>query len=226
MKKYPDTLFAQKTFEVADGEATVDADLNVEDKSVAAQVKWVSDKLLDGVKTTLNLHGDSKDKLTRVGAEFNKDVDGRTIELKGDYHLADSRLDAEATLTQDKTTAEIAFNTGDEDIRLQLSHELDDNNVPKGSYSTKTGEVSYGWTRKWEGGEIDGTYHPQNGGRAVLQWTDKGAQGNWKTRCVTPNSTQKVEYWSHCCRLEFALPSSLTSTLVLTRLLSNALLTV
>ena len=182
LKKYPETLFAQKTFDIADGEATVDADVNVEDKTVAAQVKWVSDKLLDGVKTTLNLHGDSKDMLTRVGAEFEKDIDGKNLEVRGDYNLADSRLDAEAKLRADKTTAEVAFNTGDEDIRIQLSHDLDANNAPKGSYSTKSGEIAYGWTRKWEGGELDGTYHPSNGGRAVLEWTDKGAIGDWKTR--------------------------------------------
>jgi len=192
LKKYPETLFAQKTFDIADGEATVDADVNVEGKTVAAQVKWVSDKLLDGVKTTLNLHGDSKDMLTRVGAEFEKDIDGKNLEVRGDYNLADSRLDAEAKLRADKTTAEVAFNTGDEDIRIQLSHDLDANNAPKGSYSTKSGEIAYGWTRKWEGGELDGTYHPSNGGRAVLEWTDKGAKGDWKTRAEVPLANNEI----------------------------------
>jgi len=192
LKKYPETLFAKKTFDVADGEATVDADVNVDDKSLSANVKWVSDKLVDGMKTTLRFSGNSNEKITSIGAEINKNVDGRDVELKGTYNLGDSRLDANGKVVVDKTTAEVSYNSGDEDIRLQLSHDLDDHNTPKGSYSTKTGQVAYGWTRKWEGGELDGTYHPDNGGRAVLEWTDKGNQGDWKTRAEVPLANNEI----------------------------------
>jgi len=192
LKKYPETLFAQKTFDVADGSATVDADLNVEGKTVSVAAKWVTDKLMDGVKTTLNLNGDSKDKVTSVGGEFNKDVNGNDVTIKGCYRVSDSRLDVEGKVSHDKATAEVTYNTGDEDIGLSLKYDLDESNSPKGSYSTKSGEVAYGWTRKWEGGELDGTYHPGNGGRAVLEWTDKGNKGDWKTRAEVPLANNEI----------------------------------
>jgi len=192
LRKYPETLFAKKSMEIADGQATVDADVNLDSKTVAVNAKWVSDKLLDGVKTTLHLEGNNRDMLTAVGAEINKNVDGRDVELRGTYNVADQKVRANGKVVMDKTTAEISYNTADEDLQLHLSHDLDSNNSPKGSYSTKTGEVAYGWTRKWNGGELDGTYHPSNGGKAVLEWTDKGARGDWKTRAEVPLQNNEI----------------------------------
>jgi len=192
LKKYPETLFAKKTLDVADGQATIDADLNIDGKTVAVAAKWVSDKLVEGVKATLHLEGNNKDYLTQVGAEVNKNIDGKDVELKGTYNVADQKVRANGKVVVDKTTAEVAYNTADEDLQLSVSHDLDANNTPKGSYSTKTGEVAYGWTRKWNGGELDGTYHPGNGGKAVLEWTDKGAKGDWKTRAEVPLANHEI----------------------------------
>lgn len=192
LKKYPETLFAKKTIDIADGQATVDADLDIDGKTVSVAAKWVSDKLVDGLKTTVHVEGNNKDYLTSVGAEINKDIDGNNVELKGVYNVADQKVRANGKVVRDKTTAEVSFNTADEDLQLHLSHELDANNAPKGSYSTKTGEVAYGWTRKWTGGELDATYHPGNGGKAVLQWTDKGSQGDWKTTAEIPLANNEI----------------------------------
>lgn len=126
--------------------------------------------------------------------------------------VADQKVRANGKVVVDKTTAEVAYNTADEDLQLSVSHDLDANNTPKGSYSTKTGEVAYGicfdsfdiisqshhickclgWTRKWNGGELDGTYHPGNGGKAVLEWTDKGSKGDWKTRAEVPLANHEI----------------------------------
>jgi len=192
LKKYPETLFAKKTLDIADGQATVDADLNIDGKTLNVAAKWVSDKLVDGLKTTLHLEGNNKDMLTSVGAEVVKDVDGNNVELKGHYQLSDQKANLGAKINRDKSTAKVSFNTGDEDLQIELSHDLDANNAPKGSYSTKTGEIAYGWTRKWNGGELDGTYHPGNGGKAVLEWTDKGSRGDWKTTADIPLANNEI----------------------------------
>jgi hypothetical protein len=103
-------------------------------------------------------------------------------------HSQKAKLNAK--VRHEKTTAEVGYNTADEDITVAVSHDLDDHNTLHPSYSTKTGHVSYGWTRKWNGGELDATYHPSDK-KAELEWTDKGTLGDWKTRAEVPLDDSK-----------------------------------
>jgi len=179
-KKLPETLFAKKTFAVADGTATVDADLDVNSKRVSVAAKWVSDRL----GLTVSADADSKDHLTRVGAEKTERIENNDLVLKGSYDVANQKISAAAKVTRDKTSAEASYNTADEDMTITVSHDLDEVNTLHPSYSTKSGKIAYGWTRKWNGGELDANY--VHGDKAVLEWTDKGNRGDWKTKAEVP----------------------------------------
>ena len=184
-KKTPDSLFAKRSVEIADGTATVDADLEVDSKKLSVAAKWVSDKL----GLTINAEGNSKDSLTRVAAEKSEKFDGNDVTLRGDYNIATQKVKAAAKVSRDKTSAEAQYNTADEDMVINVSHDLDDRNTLSPSYSTKSGKLSYGWTRKWNGGELDATYH--TGDKVALEWTDKGHAGNWKTKAEVPLEDSK-----------------------------------
>jgi len=179
-RKVPQSLFAKKSFDVADGTATVDADLDVASKTVSVAAKWVSDKL----GLTVSADANTKDHLTSLGAEKTEKIDGNDITLRGQYNLADQKVKASAKVVHDKTAAEASYNTADEDIVVSVSHDIDDVNTVSPTYSTKSGKLSYGWTRKWNGGELDATY--VSGDKAVLEWTDKGKLGDWKTKAEVP----------------------------------------
>jgi len=179
-RRTPDTLFAKKTFDVADGKATVDADLDVGSKTLSVAAKWVSDKL----GLTVNADANSKDHVTRVGAEKTESIDGNDVTVRASYDVHSNKIKASARVTHDKTSAEASYNTADEDIVLAVSHDLDDQNTLSPTYSTKSGKVAYGWTRRWNGGELDATYI--SGDKAILEWTDKGKLGDWKTKAEVP----------------------------------------
>jgi len=184
-KKTPDTVFAKKSFEVADGTATVDADLDVTSKRLSVAAKWVSDKL----GLTVNADANSRDHLTKIGAEKSEKFDGNDVVLRGSYDVSSQKVKASAKVVHDKTAAEASYDTADEDIVVSVSHDLDDTNTISPTYSSKTGKISYGWTRKWNGGELDATYH--SGDKAVLEWTDKGNKGDWKTKAEVPLEDSK-----------------------------------
>jgi len=180
LKKYPENLFAKKSFEVADGTATVDADVHLDSKILSVAAKWVSDK----TGLTLHANGDSKNQLNSVGLESSQKVNNQDLTLKGSYDVHSQKTQVSAKVRHEKTEAQASYNTADEDLVLAVSHDLDDQNTLSPTYSTKTGHVSYGWTRKWNGGELDTTFHPGN--KAVLEWTDKGHLGDWKTKAEVP----------------------------------------
>jgi len=180
MKKVPESLFAKRSLDIADGTATVDADYELGGKTLNIAAKWVSDKL----GLSMHAEGNTKDKLTEIGASTKQEINGKKITLTGDYDLVNKKLDTTASLNLQDTTAEINYNNVDKDVVLAVSHDYDNRNTISPSISLTSGHVTYGWTRKWDGGSLETTYHP--GDKAVLEWQDKGASGTWKTKASIP----------------------------------------
>jgi hypothetical protein len=179
LKKYPENLFAKKSFEVGEGTATVDADVHLDSKVLSVAAKWVSDKM----GLTLHAEADTKSQLNSIGFEVDS-FSGEDVYIKGSYDLHTKQSKWSAKLKREQTEAQASYNTADENLILAVSYDVDDHNSLKPTYSIKTGHVSYGWTRKWNGGELDTTFHP--GDKAVLEWTDKGHLGDWKTKAEVP----------------------------------------
>lgn len=93
------------------------------------------------------------------------------------------------------------YDSEDKDPVLSVTRALDSKNEVSPSVSLKSGDVSYGYTRKWEGGSLKSKLFP--GDKVQLEWTDKGAQGSWVTSADVPldnKANTKVSFgrdWSY-----------------------------
>jgi len=180
LKQLPDSLFAKKSFDVAEGKATVDADFNVARKVLSVATKWTSDKL----GLTVTADGDSENHFREVGAETTRKVNGRDVKLAAKYDVPSQHVEARAKVNVDKTSAEVVYNSGDKNVDVAVEYELDSRNTIAPSVNVKTGKIAYGWKRRWDGGSLDATYHHDD--KTVLQWKDVGTQGDWKTTAEIP----------------------------------------
>ena len=179
LRKAPESLFAKRSFNVADSDLDIDADFNVRDKSVNLAGRWVSDKLGLAVSAL----ADSKDYLTEVGAETKQKWNDMNV-IAAKYDLGNKHTNVKTTLSRDETSAAVSYNTNDKDVLLEVSHDLDSSNTVSPSISLTSGDVTYGWTRKWNGGSLKSTYHP--GDKASFKWTDEGTSGTWSTTADVP----------------------------------------
>lgn len=181
LKKAPESLFAKRTYDtpIIDGAATVDVDYNLDSKVFAVDSKWVGK---DGIE--LSAKGDSKDKLISVGASATQVIEGKNVLLTGSYNLLKKKIAGTAEVTVDSTTVEVAYDNVDKDAKLTVAHKLDAHNTIKPSIALKSGDMSYGWTRFWNGGSVETTYHP--GDKIDVEWKDAGANGVWTTKAEIP----------------------------------------
>jgi hypothetical protein len=186
LKRAPQTLFAKRKFEVNDDmSANIDAEFNVADKTLEVAMDWVSDKA--GI--ALSALADSKEMLKKVGASTSNSFSGFNIDLSGKYNLLSKVTDVTGKLKKDDTTASVKYNTDDKDILLSVNHDLDSRNSLEPQISLTTGDITYGWTRKWNGGSLNSKYHP--GDKAEFKWIDNGVSGTWTTKAEVPLENTK-----------------------------------
>jgi len=182
LKKLPQSLFAKRKFATDnfDGTANVDLDYDVEDKVLRVDAKWRNKK--DDLEISAN--GDTKDRLREIGIQTKRVIEGKNVELNGQYNLLDKKLGGSAKVNVDDTSVEVSYDNVDKDPRVKVDHKFDSKNTISPAINLKSREMSYGWTRKWEGGSVEAVYHP--GDRVDVNWKDEGSNGVWNTKAEIP----------------------------------------
>lgn len=190
--KAPETLFAKKTFatnvkdiSASDGTATVEADFNTRSNVLSVAAKWVSDAL----GATVRLDGNSRDNLEKVGLSTSRKVDGKNVGVDLEYDVKTEHVDATASVAVDDTAVEVSYNTKDKNPTVAVSRKIDSNNQVSPSISLKDGSITYKWTRALKGGKLESTLHP--GDKVIVDWTDNGSDGAWKTSAEIPLEDRK-----------------------------------
>jgi len=185
LQNAPKSFFAKKSFSTGgEGEATVEAEYNVAAKTIKLATKWASEKL----GFSVNVAGDSDDKVTTVGASTTQTVGGNKLLVTADYDVQEKKLSGSSKLTVDDTDVSIAYDNVDKEPILAISHKLNSQNTLEPSVSLKDGSMKYGWLRKWSGGSVESTLTP--GDKLTVEWKDNGANGVWSTRAEIPVHNQ------------------------------------
>ena len=179
-KRAPEELFAKRSFSTgADGTANVEAEYNIDSKTLNVNGKWNNKNGLE-----LRASGNTKDHLTEVGANTETNVNGNRLNLGAVYDLIQKKLSTKTSMVVDDTKVELHYDNAERDPVLHVSHKLDDTNRVKPSISLKSGAMTYGWNRKINGGTLGTTLHP--GDKVELTWEDNGANGVWTTKAEVP----------------------------------------
>ncbi|MBX9767865.1 MAG: hypothetical protein K2X47_11385 [Bdellovibrionales bacterium] len=180
-KKVPESVFAKRTFDTgSDGSATVNADYDFADNSLNLAAKWNSDSL--GV--TVEADGDTKRKLKTVGVSKNLSVKDYKLTVAGAYDILKKKVQGSAFFDADGTTVNVKYDSEDKDPLLEVSRALDEKNEITPSIRLRSGEIAYGYKRKWQGGSLLSRYFP--GDKVSFEWKDEGASGAWTTTADVP----------------------------------------
>lgn len=186
LKTLPESLFAQKSFDLGDSSLDVNADFNVNSNVVDVATRWTSNKF--GLSVDANL--DSHDKFKTVGLSKDLDISGNRLSVRGVYDLLKKKVTGAATLRADVGTVGLTFDSESQDPELSVTRQLDDSNSVTPSIRLRTGDLVWGYKREWTGGSLTSKLFP--GSKKVsLTWKDKGAAGTWVTNADVPLSDVK-----------------------------------
>jgi len=181
LKRAPESLFAKRSFDtVGDGSVSVDADYNLENKVLSVSSKWNSDSL----GLSLGANADTNDRVTHVSFGKDTNINDNKLSLQGAYDLLKKKFSAQSTLNVDQTTVNVKYDSENKDPVLSVTRNIDSKNEISPSVSLKNGDVTYGYTRKWQGGSLKSKLFP--GEKVQLEWTDEGAKGSWTTSAEVP----------------------------------------
>jgi len=178
----PEAVFAKKSFDVADGTATVDAEFAPGSNVLSVAAKWVSNKL----RVTLGAEGNSQDKLKSVEISSSESIQGSKVCSTVGYDLQSKKISGKAAITKDDTTVKVSYDTESQDPVVEVLHKIDDSNSLNPSVSLKDFSVRYGFIHKWDGGAIDASVYP--GDKVSVEWADESKSGVWKTTANVPIS--------------------------------------
>lgn len=180
-KKLPEALFASKSFETfGEGHVTVDADFNVDDKVLNLDAEWQSDKL--GLAVAIS--GDNVNTLKTVAVSKDLPLNDKKVTLSSSYDALKKKISGKARLSIPKTVVDLAFDSDSQDPTLIVSRAIDENNEVIPSIGMRSGSMSYGFRRRWEGGSLLSTFYP--GKKVLFNWKDEGVSGNWITTADVP----------------------------------------
>jgi hypothetical protein len=189
LKKVPESLFVKRTFKTDSGSALLDADFTISNKVFSLFSKFNIKKLKLNVEALFN----SKDTLKTIG--FTKDLDVQSnklsiskLSVSGFYDLLTKKQSYISVVNAKDTNVKLTYDTQKNDPVLEVLQTLDSNNDVYPSISLKTGDITYGWTRKWDGGSLKTQYFPSD--KVALQWKDEGTSGNWITKADIPLDDQ------------------------------------
>ena len=192
LRRLPESIFARKTFETpVNGKLHVDADYAIEKNTAHLSRTWSSETL----DLAVGVAGDSKDFVTSVSANKRVVVAGNPLSLSGQYLLASKTAVGRAVYSVGKTVVAVTGDSTSLDPVVAVSRVLDAQNEVTPSISLKTGTMSYAWRRRWGGGSLLTTVHPNAANKRVeLEWSDVGTNGVWTTRAEVPlDDSSKVK---------------------------------
>ena len=135
--KFPDSLFVKRTISTPsplDGSATVDADYCVESKVFSAEGNWKSSN--HDVEVTAS--GNTNDQLTSVGFNTKAKIGDAKAAIKANYNLLKKKLAGELKVDYSDTTAQIFYDTENEDPVIKLSQVIDEEITVSPSVSLKS----------------------------------------------------------------------------------------
>lgn len=185
-KLSPDTLFVKRSFAAADGTLSVNADYGMQDKQIDVKTEWKNNRV------TLSADGNSQDYLTKIAAKTHHTFEGASRNLKatveGAYDLLTKKVSTTTRLDVDGATAELAYDTEKEDPVLKVTYDCNKQNQLAPKISLKSGDISYGYKRTNSNGVLDTNVYPGN--KVVVEWTDNGSNGAWKTTVDVPLQDQ------------------------------------
>jgi len=185
-KLSPDTLFVRRTMDVADGKLAVDVDYSLADKEFDVDANW------KGQGVVFSAAGNSNDFLTKVAATTTSSFDGASRAIKttvgAAYELLTHKTSLDGRVESGDAAAEIAYDTKSEDPVLKVMYTYNKHTV-KPKISLKSGDVTYGYSRKGANGSIDTTL--KLGENVVVEWTDNSSSGAWKTTVDMPLEDSK-----------------------------------
>lgn len=147
---------------------------------VAVSADWSNGKL------EVSLEGNSAEKLTMVGAKTNFEVQGRKVDVEAEYNVQSKVISGEAGVHVDDLVATLKYDTEKKDAVVSVAKPIDDSNTVIPSYALNSGTMKLGWLRKWTGGSLETTFHPDD--KVVLEWKDEGVNGVWTTTAEVPLS--------------------------------------
>jgi len=192
LKKAPEALFAKRSFETGgDGKVNVDTEYNLIENTLNVAAKWTSDHF----GLSLAADGDNKQRLRNVEVSKTMPLRDNQLSLSAAYDLLLKKISSSANIKADQTSVDLKYDSEDRDPVLSVSRSLDANNEISPSIALRSGEMSYGYKRNWNGGSLAGKLFP--GDKVALEWKDNGAQGTWVTGVEVPlqdRSNTKVSF--------------------------------
>jgi hypothetical protein len=177
----PDALFAKRSFETGlEGKLSVDADYNLIDRTVGVVSKWTSNAL----GLSVGAKGDSRNNLKQV--ELSKDVPllNNQLSVNAVYDLLKKKVTSTASTNVGNTGFNVKYDSESKDPLLTVTQTLDADNEVIPSLALKSGEITYGYKRKWNGGSLLGRLSP--GEKLSVEWKDNGSLGAWVTNAEIP----------------------------------------
>eukprot|EP01033_Poteriospumella_lacustris_P003135 gene3135-2308_t len=186
LKTLPESLFAQKSFDLGESTLDVDADFTVANNVLSVGTRWNSDQY--GVSVTAN--ADTESRFKTVGVSKKLDLKGNRVSLSGVYDVLKKSVRGAAVVDADATHVKLAFDSENQDPELTVSRNIDDSNSIHPSIRLRSGKMTYGFTRHWEGGSVTGKLHP--GEKVSVAWRDHGAAGSWVTSADVPLGNTKA----------------------------------
>lgn len=178
----PQAIYLKKSFDTfLSGRLNIETEYNLPKNTFSVVSDWV----VDSYGLILSAAGDAKNKLTKFSLQKSEnDVFGADkLVVKAEYDLDDCNAALTSIYTKGDTGIKLAVDSKALDTEVTVSHSVEDNTFSP-SVSLKTGSVSYGWLRKWEGGSLDSKLNL--GEKLTMTWKDEAKTGVWKTTATVP----------------------------------------
>lgn len=184
LKKAPESVYVRKVFETpANGVLDVGAEYVVEGNTGKVATSWSNKDLA----LRVGMVGDSKNLLTGVSLSKTGLVMGNELFAAASFNVPKQAVHASASYSIDDTIVSLQGDSKNLDPVLSVTRRLDVANEVTPTISLKTGKMSYNWRRKWFGGSLSTTVHPNSDDKKVeLEWRDEGVNGQWITRAEIP----------------------------------------
>jgi len=187
-KELPESLFAKRVIDdLAYGKALLQAEYDVKKETASLYCNWVSSKF--GLTVTALI--DSKDKVTefacrKVQSAF---LGADETAVGADYLKEDDKLSFYARYARGDTAAEYRLDTKDLDSIVTISQNIDEENVFSPSLSLKSGDLSFGWLKKWSGGSLESKL--KVGEKLSLTLKEDAKSGAWVVKADIPVESGK-----------------------------------
>jgi len=183
----PKTLFTRWTAKGGDP-LEVTATYNVAANSAEVDVDYEN----SGTRVQAALDSARKTILNTVELSRTFNVEGRDLEVSPAYDLSTKVASVKNRLNLNSdTTLELNLRSDDVsnrdalDARMTVEHAIDAQNSIKPSFSLKSGDVDYEYTRAL-GGDAELNVKATPGKDVNLQWEDPGSRGVWTTNVKMP----------------------------------------